>query len=72
MDDRAGEPPRERLHVVSPDTPQLAAIFDALTQARGVRTELVDEVRAQVADGEYMSREKLDLAIYRMLKDVLR
>lgn len=43
-----------------------------LAHTREVRTELVDDIRAQLDDGSYMSEEKLNLAIYRMLKDALR
>jgi hypothetical protein len=57
---------------VSRDVPCLESIFEALAASRQVRTELVDDLRSQMDDGAYMSREKLDLAIYRMLKDVLR
>ena len=60
-----------RLHVVSPKTPGLERIFEMLTRSHEVRTELVDDIRSQMTDGGYMSEEKLNLAIYRMLKDVL-
>ena len=52
-----------------PRQPPAAA---ALAASREVRTELVDDLRAQMDEGAYMSPEKLNLAIYRMLKDVLR
>jgi hypothetical protein len=42
-----------------------------LSAAPGVRSELVDELHRQVEGGGYMSEEKLDLAIGRMLKDIL-
>jgi hypothetical protein len=62
----------ESLGVAPPETRQLEAILNALTESRSVRTELVDEIRGQLADDRYMSREKLDLAIFRLLKDALR
>ena len=43
-----------------------------LARSREVRTELVDDLRSQMDDGTYMTEEKLNLAIYRMLKDALR
>ncbi|MCE9637825.1 MAG: hypothetical protein K8T90_19165 [Planctomycetes bacterium] len=59
-------------HPIAPtNTPALEAIFRALSRARGERTELVDDVRARMDGGEYMSAEKLNLAIHRMLKDSL-
>ena len=61
----------EHLRVVSPETPGLERIFEMLTRSREVRTELVDDIRAQMDSGKYMREEKLNLAIYRMLKDVL-
>lgn len=61
----------DRLRVVSPATPGLERIYELLSRSREVRTELVDDIRAQMEDGSYMREEKLNLAIYRMLKDVL-
>jgi hypothetical protein len=49
----------------------LTQIVEMLSQTPAVRPELVADIRSQVASGEYANEEKLDLAIYRMLKDVL-
>lgn len=62
---------RERLRVSSKESPGLERIFEMLARSPEVRTELVDDVRGQMDDGRYMCEEKLNLAIYRMLKDVL-
>jgi hypothetical protein len=50
---------------------QLAQIVDMLSKAPAVRSDLVADIRSQVDGGGYLSEEKLDLAIYRMLKDIL-
>ncbi len=49
----------------------LPAIFEMLAGSPDVRTELVDDIRDKVKRGQYMTDEKLNLAIYRMLKDLL-
>lgn len=52
--------------------PELASIVEMLSSSRSVRAELVEDLRGQLAEGGYATDEKLNLAIYRMLKDVLR
>ena len=42
-----------------------------LAESPGVRTELVADIRAQIQSGGYENEEKLDLAIYRMLRGIL-
>jgi hypothetical protein len=49
----------------------LARIVEMLTRAPAVRTELVEEIRRQLQTDGYMTEEKLDLAIERMLRDIL-
>lgn len=49
----------------------LAGIVEMLASADSVRTELVDDIREQINNGTYLSDEKLNLAIYRLLKDIL-
>lgn len=60
-------------------TPKLAArvqglerIATMLASAPNMRTELVTDIHGQVDGGGYMSEEKLNLAIYRMLRNVLQ
>lgn len=52
-------------------TEKLAAIARVLSSATAVREELADDIQAQINRDAYMSDEKLELAIYRMLKDIL-
>ena len=49
----------------------LPAIFEILAGSPGVRTELVEDIQSRIKRGQYMTDEKLNLAIYRMLKDLL-
>jgi len=63
-----GEAP---LRVIAPGSPELERIVRLLARSPEVRTELVDDIRTQMDGREYMSDEKLNLAIWRMLKDVL-
>jgi hypothetical protein len=55
----------------APRVRRLTEIVEMLSQTPAVRPELVADIRRQVANGEYSNEEKLDLAIYRMLKGVL-
>ncbi len=50
---------------------RLTQIVEMLASADAVRPELVADIQSQVTSGGYATEEKLDLAIYRMLKDVL-
>ena len=65
LTDRPSEPP------VTPRARDLARIVEMLSRAPAVRTELVDEIRRQFETDAYMTEEKLDLAIERMLRDIL-
>jgi hypothetical protein len=49
----------------------LARILELLSQAPGVRSDLVREIEEQIRKGEYLTEEKLNVAIYRLLKDLL-
>jgi hypothetical protein len=51
--------------------PRLAKILDLLSQTPGVRSDLVNEIQEQIRNGEYLTEEKLNVAIYRLLKDLL-
>ena len=51
--------------------PRLAKILEVLSQSPGVRSELVEEIQEQIRNGEYLTEEKLNVAIYRLLKDLL-
>jgi hypothetical protein len=49
----------------------LEQIVHMLAQTPSVRTALVADIRKQMEGGGYLSEEKLNLAIYRMLRDIL-
>lgn len=66
LTDRPFQPP------ATPRARDLARIVEMLTRAPAVRTELVDEIRRQLETDTYMTEQKLDLAIERMLRDILR
>jgi anti-sigma28 factor (negative regulator of flagellin synthesis) len=51
--------------------PRLAQILELLSQAPGVRSDLVKEIEEQIRKGEYLTEDKLNVAIYRLLKDLL-
>jgi anti-sigma28 factor (negative regulator of flagellin synthesis) len=51
--------------------PKLAQILDLLANSPGVRSDLVKEIQDQIRKGEYLTEEKLNVAIYRLLKDLL-
>jgi hypothetical protein len=55
-----------------PQARRLSEIVDLMTNMPGMRAELVADIRKQLDDGGYVNEEKLNLAIYRMLKDILR
>lgn len=65
----ARETPREK--PAAQDTVQLS---HAATKAVDppIREKLVERVRAEIADGTYETDEKLNVAIDRMLRDVMR
>ena len=56
----------------TPRAKRLAQIVDLLAGASEVRAELVADVRSQLEGGGYVNEEKLDLAICRMLRDILQ
>ncbi|MHC4859335.1 MAG: flagellar biosynthesis anti-sigma factor FlgM [Planctomycetota bacterium] len=51
--------------------PRLARILDLLSTAPEVRSDLVNEIREQIRRGEYLTEEKLNVAICRLLKEIL-
>ncbi len=60
-----------RSEVVRERYPQLARILDLLSQAPEVESDLISEIREQIRSGEYLSEEKLNIAICRLLKEIL-
>ncbi len=49
----------------------LGRLLKMLHSPPDVRRELVADIRTQVNEGSYLTEEKLNLAIYRLLKDIL-
>ncbi|MHC4548426.1 MAG: hypothetical protein ACYTEZ_06575 [Planctomycetota bacterium] len=50
---------------------RLTRIVGMLSQVGGVRNELVHEIRGQIARGEYLTEDKLNEAIYRLLREIM-
>ncbi|MCU0725197.1 MAG: hypothetical protein MUE73_05325 [Planctomycetes bacterium] len=60
-----------RSDIVRDRYPRLAQILDLLTRTPGVRSELLEDIRRRIESGEYLTEEKLNVAICRLLKDIL-
>jgi hypothetical protein len=50
---------------------RLERILELLSGSPDVREDLVEEIREQIEQDEYLSEAKLNFAIYRMLKEIL-
>lgn len=50
---------------------RLARLLGMLSQVDGVREELVNEIRQQLKTGTYLTEEKLNKAIHRLLCEVM-
>ncbi|MHC4973745.1 MAG: hypothetical protein ACYTG3_15580 [Planctomycetota bacterium] len=50
---------------------RLTRIVGMLSSMDGVRDELVEEIRAQIARGNYLTEDKLNEAIYRLLREFM-
>ena len=50
---------------------QLTNLVSMLSRVDGVREELVIEIRAQIQAGTYLTEEKLNEAIHRLLREVM-
>lgn len=55
----------------SSTTERLARIARVLADRPPARTPLADDIQAQLDAGTYQNEERLNLAIYRMLREVL-
>jgi len=49
----------------------LRHVLKMIASSTDARRELVSELSGRVASGDYVTEEKLNLAIYRLLKDIL-
>lgn len=52
-------------------TESLTRIVDVLTTRPRIRTALADDIRRQLDEGTYANEERLNLAIYRLLREAL-
>lgn len=50
---------------------RLEKIIELLSHTPDVREDLVEEIRGQIDQGDYLTEDKLNFAIYRMLKEIL-
>jgi len=50
---------------------RLTNIVGMLSGVDGVREELVEEIRSQIERGEYLTEDKLNSAIHRLLREIM-
>ena len=50
---------------------RLTGIVDMLSGVDGVRDELLAEIRDQIERGEYLTEDKLNEAIHRLLREIM-
>lgn len=50
---------------------RLTNLVNMLSRVDGVREELVSEIRTQIQAGTYLTEEKLNEAIHRLLREVM-
>lgn len=56
---------------IPPRFRRLTDLVSMLSRVDGVREELVVEIRAQIQAGTYLTEEKLNEAIHRLLREVM-
>ncbi len=56
---------------VPPQFRSLTQLVSMLSRVHGVREELLDDIRAQIERDEYMTKEKLNEAIHRLLREIM-
>ena len=49
----------------------LARMVGLLSRVQGVREDLVEEIRTKIENGEYLTEERLNEAIYRLLREIM-
>lgn len=54
-----------------PEAEELQHLLKMIASSSDARRELVEDIRRQIASGTYVTEEKLNIAIYRLLKDIL-
>jgi len=50
---------------------RLTRIVGMLSGVDGVREELIREIRSEIERGEYLTEDKLNEAIYRLLREIM-
>ena len=50
---------------------RLTSIVGMLSGVDGVREELVEDIRMKIEKGEYLTEDKLNDAIYRLLREIM-
>ena len=50
---------------------RLTGLVDMLSEVDGVREELVNEIREQIDQDQYLTEEKLNGAIHRLLREIM-
>ncbi len=50
---------------------RLTRIVGMLSGVDGVREDLLDEIQGEIERGEYLTEEKLNEAIYRLLREIM-
>ncbi len=56
---------------VPPQFRSLTQLVGMLARVHGVREELIADIRAQIERDEYMTKEKLNEAIHRLLREIM-
>ncbi len=56
---------------VPPQFRSLTQLVSMLSRVHGVREELLDDIRAQIERDEYMTKERLNEAIHRLLREIM-
>jgi len=67
---RGDAPAARNASAVRGDSVELSADARAYAESLPVRQALVDRVRAEIARGNYLSDDKIDVAAERLLRDV--
>jgi hypothetical protein len=59
------------IHATPSGSEDLQHVLKMIASSTDARRELVADIRGRVASGDYVTEDKLNLAIYRLLKDIL-
>lgn len=50
---------------------RLTSLVGLLSQVQGVREELVEDIRERIEQDEYLTEDKLNEAIHRLLREIM-